>query len=60
LHPKKKKKMKHEPVIDVETTEHGENIKKKKKIKSEPAENEGMSYGKKFTGLLLHLDVFPC
>jgi hypothetical protein len=59
--PKKKKKAKHEPIGDVETTEHGEeHIKKKKKIKSEPTDYEGMTYGKKFTGFLLHFGIFPC
>lgn len=50
VQPKKKKKIKHEPVGDIETTGHGEErIKKKKKIKSEPAVSEGITYGKKFT-----------
>ncbi|KDR23571.1 nucleolar protein 58 [Zootermopsis nevadensis] len=46
VQPKKKKKIKHEPVGDIETTGHGEErIKKKKKIKSEPAVSEGITYG---------------
>ncbi|PNF26407.1 Nucleolar protein 58 [Cryptotermes secundus] len=51
LHPRKKKKVKHETVNDVETAGQGEEHskkKKKKKIKSEPADDESMAYGKKF------------
>jgi len=47
LHLKKKKNIKHEPLNDVETLEHGEeHSKKKKKTKSEPADSEGMTCGK--------------
>jgi hypothetical protein len=61
VHPKKKKKLKQEPVGDVETTERGEeHIKKKRKIKSEPAGHEGVTYGKKFIGFLLCFDICPC